>query len=314
MGLLGKSSPTKTTKCSPIKPPAVECTNGHGMQANETGKRNKPFCSLCSTKVAAKSLYWQCECSTLCVTCSEGLKRAQDEAKTTKAKFVLTEVDVKATAAEEMLATAEQALAEEVPTLTDEVVEVVEVMPPVADLNVGEALSEFLGSRLKTEEAATMDEATARATADDALAAEQILLAAAAAKLSDTNCKLENVRTASVDKQARELQEAVVKAVFNPEGAAEVVARRLKAREEEAAEYSSFSSYSRCCIHVCAHVRMCAHMQTFTSMSRPGAQGGTRCGGRCCAGSKSGSGRKGDGGDRQGCLMGFTGLHRHGSI
>ena len=54
----------------------VWCSSGHAMGAEVTAKKNKPLCSVCGAKIAAKAEYRACECTTSCSACAEQLSQA----------------------------------------------------------------------------------------------------------------------------------------------------------------------------------------------------------------------------------------------
>jgi hypothetical protein len=68
----GGQLPVITSLPSVVHAGTVErlCAKGHSVREEVTGKTNKPFCSLCQTKISAKTAYLRCQCSILCGTCS----------------------------------------------------------------------------------------------------------------------------------------------------------------------------------------------------------------------------------------------------
>ena len=71
----GSPAPAVVKSCDE----APRCDNGHTMLHETTGSRNKPFCSLCSAKLAAKKMFYRCECTTACEACSAELSKRKVE-------------------------------------------------------------------------------------------------------------------------------------------------------------------------------------------------------------------------------------------
>ena len=53
-------------------PEPVRCRSGHPMSNAVTGKTNKPHCTVCLSKVPAKTSFYRCPCTTACATCAKG--------------------------------------------------------------------------------------------------------------------------------------------------------------------------------------------------------------------------------------------------
>ena len=55
---------------------AAKCRSGHTMDGLVSGKTNKPYCTVCNTKIGASSKYYVCSCTTACAACASQLGSA----------------------------------------------------------------------------------------------------------------------------------------------------------------------------------------------------------------------------------------------
>ena len=65
-------------KCASDPAPPVRCNADHIMRADRTGDRHKPTCLMCGEKIAAKTLYYTCDCTSWCEGCGKSAARLQD--------------------------------------------------------------------------------------------------------------------------------------------------------------------------------------------------------------------------------------------